>query len=397
MSEVQNEPVEPFRLHDPTKEGPVPTVNDKPLAAADVQRLIDESITEKFASFQAELLHALKPANGGQSDCADTRAPSITARGGGTAAAAGSRSAKPAVGDLLGLSSGAASGEDTEESQDNKSVTSSSDSYGDNGREGYLEQVLLTVGKPDPDHRYSTSRRHLSGPWNALLRFSPGATVDSEVVVRFCNAAAAALRAQIAAVRLISETASTELLDEKALEVWGQTAEALHAGISANYDAMAYMHILKCKGAEAANAIAKAAVEHEANYATLGDIPLAGQHRDLVHRLDRDQARKDFNALTKSTKSRGGAATNSEPNLISKAEANRQANSRADSLRNELKAAALQVAGLSEEQKGNITAALAAVKSNKNSNSRNKPSGDQGAARRGRSFSRPPANAGGRK
>ena len=109
MSEVQNEPVEPFRLHDPTKEGPVPTVNDKPLAAADVQRLIDESITEKFASFQAELLHALKPANGGQSDCADTRAPSITARGGGTAAAAGSRSAKPAVGDLLGLSSGAAS------------------------------------------------------------------------------------------------------------------------------------------------------------------------------------------------------------------------------------------------------------------------------------------------
>ena len=42
MSEVQNEPVEPFRLHDPTKEGPVPTVNDKPLAAADVRNPREE-------------------------------------------------------------------------------------------------------------------------------------------------------------------------------------------------------------------------------------------------------------------------------------------------------------------------------------------------------------------
>ena len=129
MSDAQNETLEPFQLHDPTKAGPVPTVNDKPLAAADVQRLIDASITNKFDSFRAELLQALKPVTGDLADCADTRAPSITARGGGTAAAEGSRSAKPSAGDLPGLSSGAASGEDTEESHDGKSVTSSSDSY----------------------------------------------------------------------------------------------------------------------------------------------------------------------------------------------------------------------------------------------------------------------------
>lgn len=393
MSETQDGTVEPFRLYDPTKV-------DQPLAAADVQSLIDASITAKFDAFRAELLQVLKPVTGDRADGADTRAPGTSARGGGTAATGGSRTTKSAAGDLPGLSSGAASGEDTEESLDGKSVTSSSDSYGDNGREGYLDQVLLTVGKPDPDQRFSTSRRYLSSQWNSLLRFPAGATVDSEVVVRFSNAAAAALRAQIAALRLISETASTELLDGEALEVWRQTTEALQASISANYDAMAYMHILKCKGAEAANAIAKAAVEHEANYATLGDIPLAGQHRDLVHRLDRDQARKDFNALTKSSKSRGGAAASSDSNLISKAEANRQANSRADSLRTQLKEAALQVAGLSDAQKGEISAALAAVKSNKgsnqHSNSRKKQGGDQGGARRSRSFSRPPANAGGR-
>ena len=117
MSEVQNETVEPFQLHDPTKAGPVPTVNDKPLAAADVRRLIDESIHEKFASFQAELLQALKPATGGQgqSEGADIGPPGAPARGGGTTAAAGARSAKPAGSALLGLSSGAASGEDTED------------------------------------------------------------------------------------------------------------------------------------------------------------------------------------------------------------------------------------------------------------------------------------------
>ena len=81
----------------------------------------------------------------------------------------------------------------------------------------------------------------------------------------------------------------------------------------------------------------------------------AGQHRDLVHRLDREQARKNFNALTKAPKSRGGAATTTDTNLITKAEANRQANSRADSLRNELTAVALQVDGRSDAQKSQLS------------------------------------------
>ena len=81
----------------------------------------------------------------------------------------------------------------------------------------------------------------------------------------------------------------------------------------------------------------------------------AGQHRDLVHRLDREQARKNFNALTKAPKSRGGAATTTDTNLITKAEANRQAHSRADSLRNELTAVALQVDGRSDAQKSQLS------------------------------------------
>ena len=39
MSDAQNETLEPFQLHDPTQAGPVPTVNDKPLA----RRMVDSS------------------------------------------------------------------------------------------------------------------------------------------------------------------------------------------------------------------------------------------------------------------------------------------------------------------------------------------------------------------
>ena len=102
MSEAQDGTVEPFGLYDPTKV-------DKPLAAADVQSLIDASITDKFDAFRAELLQVLKPVTGDRADGADTRAPSTPARGGGTAVTAGSRTAKSTAGDLLGLSSGAAS------------------------------------------------------------------------------------------------------------------------------------------------------------------------------------------------------------------------------------------------------------------------------------------------
>ena len=52
MSETQDGTVEPFRLYDPTKV-------DQPLAAADVQSLIDASITAKFDAFRAELLQVL--------------------------------------------------------------------------------------------------------------------------------------------------------------------------------------------------------------------------------------------------------------------------------------------------------------------------------------------------
>ena len=99
MSEAQDGTVEPFGLYDPTKV-------DKPLAAADVQSLIDASITDKFDAFRAELLQVLKPVTGDRADGADTRAPSTPARGGGTAVTAGSRTAKSTAGDLLGLSSG---------------------------------------------------------------------------------------------------------------------------------------------------------------------------------------------------------------------------------------------------------------------------------------------------
>ena len=98
MSEAQDGTVEPFGLYDPTKV-------DKPLAAADVQSLIDASITDKFDAFRAELLQVLKPVTGDRADGADTRAPSTPARGGGTAVTAGSRTAKSTAGDLLGLAS----------------------------------------------------------------------------------------------------------------------------------------------------------------------------------------------------------------------------------------------------------------------------------------------------
>ena len=57
MSEAQNEPVEPFKLHDPTKAGPAPTVNDKPFAAADVQLIgtVDLHLTGELVASPPEL------------------------------------------------------------------------------------------------------------------------------------------------------------------------------------------------------------------------------------------------------------------------------------------------------------------------------------------------------
>ena len=138
MSEAQDGTVEPFGLYDPTKV-------DKPLAAADVQSLIDASITDKFDAFRAELLQVLKPVTGDRADGADTRAPSTPARGGGTAVTAGSRTAKSTAGDLLGLSSGAASAtrEATREAQQ---VTCSFPL-----REGERRWVLLKIPRCDID------------------------------------------------------------------------------------------------------------------------------------------------------------------------------------------------------------------------------------------------------